>query len=121
MLKFLKSLFYRSPASKVDAISSDESVRDVFISEKENSNTPWAMFEIDGFEDKGRIKVQFSWNEAFIKKIKELGFDGENDQDRVQLFFYASQMRPTELTIGDDPVQSDQHPRLSDQLNTLKI
>lgn len=94
--------------------------RDAFIEYHEGSSKPWAMFEIDGFEEDGRIKVRFSWNSAFIKKINDLGFQAETEDDSVQLFFYASQMRPTELSSGDDAVQSAEHPQLSSQQNILR-
>lgn len=94
--------------------------RDAFIAAQEVSTESWAMFEIAGFEDDGRIKVQFSWNKAFIKKLNDLGFTAETEEDSVQLFFYTSQMRPTEIGAGDDPVQSVAHPQLSDQQNVLR-
>ena len=84
---------------------------------------PRASFEVIGFEEGGRVKVNFNWNSAFIKKIKELGFDAETDEDRVQLFFFASSMRPTTLSSdpGDDPVQSTAHPQLSSINNELRV
>lgn len=94
--------------------------RDSYIAEQEKVETPWATFEIAGFETDGRIKVMFNWNKAFITKINELGFQAETEEDSVQLFFYASQLKPTELAAGDDPVQADATPRLSDQQNILR-
>ena len=84
---------------------------------------PRAAFEVVGFEDDGRVKVNFSWNKAFMDKIKALGFDAETDEDRVQLFFFASSMRPTSLSSdpGDDPVQSTAHPQLSSINNELRV
>lgn len=81
--------------------------------------TPWATFEVAGFEEDGRIKVQFNWNRAFIDKARQLGFQAETEDDVVQLFFYASTMRPTELSGGDEPVQSEAHPTLSGMQNTI--
>jgi hypothetical protein len=83
------------------------------------SETPRASFTINGFEDAGRIKVEFNWNDAFIKKVQSLGFQAETDEDVVQLFFYTAMMRPTELTEGEGAVASDSHPQLSSQHNTL--
>ena len=94
--------------------------REKYIAEQEALETPWANFEIGGFEDDGRIKVMFHWNDAFIAKIHELGFQAETEEDSVQLFFYASQLRPTELSGGDNPVQSEEHPQLSGQQNVLR-
>lgn len=83
------------------------------------SETPRASFTINGFEDQGRVKVEFNWNDAFIKKVRGLGFDAETDDDVVQLFFYTAMMRPTELSEGEAPVASDAHPQLSNQRNVL--
>lgn len=109
MVSWLKRLFGKK---KTD--------REAYIAEQEKVETPWANFEIVGFEDDGRVKVMFHWNQPFIKKVKKLGFEAETDEDIVQLFFYASQLRPTELSVGDDPVQSEEHPRLSSQQNVLR-
>jgi hypothetical protein len=78
---------------------------------KRRSKEPWASFEVTGFDDSGKIKVEFDWNDAFIKKINMLGFQAETEEDTVQLFFYASSMRPTELSSAEPVVttQSEWH------------
>jgi hypothetical protein len=96
------------------------SARDKFLQQQENSDEPWAMFEVVDFEQSGRIKVEFNWNAAFIERINALGFHAETEEDSVQLFFYASQMKPTELSVGDDPVQADATPRLSSPANIMR-
>lgn len=90
---------------------------------REDSDIPWASFEIEGFEDDGRIAIKFNWNDAFIKKIKDLGFEAETEEDTVQLFFYTSSMRPTSLAADpeDDAVQSDGHPQLSKVTNEIRV
>ncbi len=85
----------------------------------DRSKTPRASFAINGFESDGRIKVEFTWNKAFIEKIQALGFEAETEEDCVQLFFFASAMRPMQLSAGDDPVQSTAHPTLSGRQNVL--
>lgn len=94
-------------------------LRAQYITAQEASDEPWASFDVIGFEENGRIKVRFHWNDAFIVKLNELGFQAETEEESVQLFFYASQMRPTSLG-GDDPVQSDEHPQLSGQQNLIR-
>lgn len=89
------------------------STREAFIKENEDSKEPWAIFEIAGIEDDGRIKVQFNWNAAFITAIKKMGFDAETEDDAVQLFFYTSQMRPTELSVDLDEDDRSDLPALS--------
>lgn len=108
MVKFFKNLFKR------------KAEREVYLAEQEALDTPWAIFEIKGFEADGRIKVGFNYNKAFITKINELGFQAETEEDSVQLFFYASQAKPTELSNGDSTVQSEAHPTLSAQQNVIK-
>lgn len=92
------------------------------LAAREASTTPWAAFEINGFEPDGRIAINMKWNPAFIKHLKTLGFEAETEQDTVQLFFYASSMRPQHLASdpGDDAVQSEAHPALSNIVNEIR-
>lgn len=110
MVKFLKRLFGQKKTERA-----------AYLAEQEKLDTPWATFEIGGFEEDGRVKVLFNWNQAFIRKIQSLGFHAETEEDSVQLFFYTSQMRPSQLAAGDDPVQSSEHPQLSEQQNLLRV
>lgn len=85
------------------------------------SKEPWASFEVTGFEDDGRIKVQTNWNAAFIEKIYELGFKAETEEDSVQLFFYTAQARPTEFDgAEEDEAVSSGHPNLMGDTHTLR-
>lgn len=93
--------------------------RTAFLAAQEADPKPWAIFEVDGFEPDGRIKVVFNWNPAFITAIQEMGFHAETEQDSVQLFFYTSQMKPTEISDGDESVQSEQHPSMSANVNRI--
>ena len=43
------------------------SERHKFIEDQQALSIPWAMFEIVGFEDDGRIKVEFNWNNLVPK------------------------------------------------------
>lgn len=95
----------------------------LYLATKEASTEPWASFEIAGFEVDGRIKVKFNWNAEFIKRIKAIGFEAETDEDTVQLFFYTSSMRPTNLAADaeDDMVQPSAHPQLSQASNEIRV
>jgi hypothetical protein len=106
MVKFFKNLFNKNKLN-----------RDQYTISQELKTEPWACFEIVGFEKDGRIKVMFNWNKAFIEKINTLGFQAETEEDSVQLFFYTSQMKPTEMHFGDDAVQPENTPLLSQQQN----
>lgn len=97
------------------------SARDNFMAMQESETVPWAMFEIRDFESDGQIKVEFNWNDAFIKRINGLGFQAETEEDSVQLFFYTSQMKPTAISDmgGDQTVQADGTPNLSSPTNRM--
>lgn len=116
-MNWLKGLF----GSKAKASPEVFAERHAYIAEQEALSTPWAMFEVVGFESDGQIRVEFNWNKPFIKKLDELGFTAETEEDTVQLFFYASQMKPTHLAVagGDESVQSDDLPQLSDRVNRV--
>jgi hypothetical protein len=107
--------FQRKPAAETPA------ERTAFVTAQENSDQPWAMFEIIGFENDGRIKVSFNWNKSFIQRLDELGFTSETEEDTVQLFFYASQMKPSSIEgmDGDPPVQTADLPNLSGNVNRI--
>lgn len=90
-------------------------VRDQFIAAQEDVDAPWAMFEIADFPEDGQVKVEFNWNEAFIKRINALGFQAENEQDSVQLFFYTASMKPSEL----DEAVAEGTPNLGSPLNRV--
>ena len=96
-------------------------LKNLFAKKKERSKEPWASFEIVGFEKDGRIRVDFNWNDAFIKHIRELGFHAETEEDSVQLFFYTSSMRPTELDGAEEnPARSTGHPNLMSDTHQLR-
>lgn len=124
MVNFLKRLFGGAKELSTPQTFEEPEVfaeRHKFIEDQQALSTPWAMFEVVGFADDGQIKVEFNWNKAFIKKLDELGFTAETEEDTVQLFFYASQMQPTSLEAagGDESVQSEDLPQLSERVNRV--
>ncbi len=94
-----------------------QSIKSLFSKPKERKD-PWACLEISDI-DKGMIKVSFDFNEAFVDKIRSMGFHAETAEDCVQLFFATAVLRPTELA-GDPTVQSEAHPSLSSPQNVLR-
>ena len=121
MVKWLKGLFLTSAPVHIEPANEVFPERHKYIEEQETLSTPWAMFEITGFEGDGQVKVEFNWNKPFIEKLDTLGFTGETEEDTVQLFFYASQMKPTSLELagGDESVQSEDLPQLSENTNRV--
>lgn len=83
------------------------------------SKTPWAVLEVQDIEENGRVKIGFDYNKSFVERVKKMGFHAETDEETVQLFFMASALRPITLAGGDAAVQSDAHPQLSSNQNTL--
>lgn len=94
--------------------------RENFLDMMEVQEKPWAMFEVTNF-DEDKIKVEFNWNKPFIKRLDELGFTAETEEDTVQLFFYTSQMQPNSLSeiSGDESVTSADLPNLSENVNRM--
>ena len=95
-----------------------ETYRELYFDEMSQSDEPWAVFEINGFTEDSQIKVDFNCNSAFISKINALGFFAETEEDTVQLFFFAGQMKPTELIMdlrdgAGEPTAEDYPPLLS--------
>ena len=89
--------------------------------QRTTTKTPWASFEIMGFEDDGRVKVNMNWNHAFIEHIHRLGFKAETEEDSVQLFFYTAQARPTAMDGAEEnPAVSSGHPNLQSDTHQLK-
>ncbi len=123
MVKKTKNKKDKNKASRPDVLEGllPPDVRGDFLKHQESLDTPWASFEIAGFEDDGRIKVEFNFNDSFINTINELGFRGETPEDSVQLFFYASQLKPTELDGAQASVQSDNHPALNGSQNIVRV
>lgn len=114
MLTWIKNLFKKKSAEPRH-FQEDTKERTAYLEAQEKADYPWASFEIAGFEDDGRVKVQFHWNSEFIKTINQLGFQAETEDDTVQLFFYAAQLKPLQLSFmdpDDQPVKSAQHPNL---------
>jgi hypothetical protein len=95
--------------------------RQLYLKSQEKSKEPWSCFEVVGFENDGRIKVEFNWNKPFIEAINKMGFQAETEEDTVQLFFYASQMKPTDVSFAeeDEQAKSAAHPNLMNDINRM--
>jgi hypothetical protein len=83
------------------------------------SKKPWACFETCGPSDDGILEFSISWNNAFIRKLKEMGYTGGNDEEIVQLFFLSTRVLPENL-IGDDSVNPESMPQLSSEASRFR-
>lgn len=108
-------------SSSRDELLEDGLLEPDFTEERKSTfkdiSEPRASFTVVGFEE-GRIKVEFDWNDAFIKTINALGFVAETEEDTVQLFFYASSMRPTELS---EEIQDLSAPEVQLTRDTVRV
>ena len=79
--------------------SSAEEIREWYDRLQTESETPWAIFEIQGFDENG-MKVGFNWNPAFVETVTGFGFTGESDAEIVENFFTMMKALPSSV-IGD--------------------
>ena len=84
------------------------------------SKKPWASFETSGPDKDGRVAFTISCNKAFIERLKKAGYQGDSEEELVQLFFISSQMLPEHL-MEDDSINPAEMPKLTSEANILKI
>lgn len=77
---------------------------------------PWAAFTFDGPIVDNIIPVEFDYNEAFIKQLRELGFEGL-DEEIIQKFMISLIMPKS---MEDGMVTSEAHPGLTDDMHELR-
>lgn len=49
--------------------------------EMEHSSTPWMDYAVIGYDAEQGWKIRLGWNAAFIKKLKEAGIAGKNEEE----------------------------------------
>ncbi len=82
------------------------------------SKEPWAMFETNGIDGQGRVRIETYWNEAFIENARNNRLPGNTPEEIVTLFFVGAQIKP--YNFEDDNVASDAHINLAADSNQLK-
>ena len=87
---------------------------------KSRSKKPWASFETSGPSADGQLQFSISWNKSFIKVLKDAGYEGQNEEELVQLFFISTHMLPEEMIDEVDTVNPEGTPRLSSEANILR-
>lgn len=85
---------------------------------RKKSKKPWASFETGGPTNDGRLEFTMSWNDAFIDVLKRAGYDGETEEEMVQMFYLSTQMIPESLM--DDVVNPSATPNLTNEANILR-
>ena len=94
---------------------SSDILRGMYDKARGMEDEPWAMFEIQGFNDDGQIKVHFNWNSSFIDSIRQMGYNEETEEEMVQMFFFVTKMAPTGLAEQVNPAG---HPSLQSNIKT---
>ena len=82
------------------------------------SKTPWACFETNGPTSDGRVGFSISWNEAFIKNLKSMGYEGI-EEEMVQMFFVSTQMIPESMD-DSDTINPEAMPNLTNEANSIR-
>ena len=101
---------------KLQADAADSNIlREMYDKQRGLEDEPWAMFEIQGFNDDGQIKVHFNWNQPFIESIRQMGYNEETEEEMVQMFFFVTKMAPTGLA---EQVNPEGHPSLQSNIKT---
>lgn len=69
--------------------------REDYVERRKASSTPWV--EIMGVSEKdGRVKIELEWNDAFVKKLREAGYQG--NEDRIMQQYIAE----TAYSVAND-------------------
>ena len=85
---------------------------------QQKSKEPFGAYFTSGITEDGQAPIQFIWNKAFVENIRKYGYETETEEETVELFYLAT--RPAQYVPGEDPVQSEEHPRLSNDAHTFR-
>lgn len=89
---------------------------DVFTWMNRRGKTPWARFTFKGIVEDGIVPIEFDYNDAFIKQLRDIGFEGINEDEIVQQFMISLVMPKA---VEDDIINSSSHPTLTSEMNAL--
>lgn len=84
------------------------------------SSKPWASFETAGPTPDGRVEFTMSWNDAFIDVLKRAGYEGQTEEEMVQLFYLSTQMIPENFLDELDVINPEATPKLTSEANILR-
>jgi len=83
------------------------------------SKVPFGGYFTTGIAADGQAPIQFVWNRAFIENIRAAGYSCETEEEMVELFYVA--VRPTpQYDVEEEPVNSEEHPMLSNDGNYFR-
>lgn len=86
----------------------------------QKDKSPKVFFICDGLSQDGRVKFEMFWNDAFITNMKANGIQGTTEEETAMLFLVGSQLRPEEMGLAEESVESEAHPVLTSESNYIK-
>lgn len=103
--KQLKLLELDKEYKKVDGMEYEKRFNDI------NQN-PWAKihFNYDEKTDPTNMQTEVIYNEYFIKKLQDMGYSGESEDDIIESWLsqvFASNISSSDLGFGEDDNTSD--------------
>ena len=64
----------------------DLKAREQYLSRMKDSPEPWMELVAISANEKGQIKIELEWNDAFVKQLRENGFVGPDDETVMQRY-----------------------------------
>ena len=64
----------------------DLKAREQYLSRMKSSPEPWMELVAISANEKGQIKIELDWNDAFVKQLRENGFVGPDDETVMQRY-----------------------------------
>ena len=64
----------------------DLKAREQYLSRMKDSPEPWMELVAISANEKGQIKIELEWNDAFVKQLRESGFTGPDDETVMQRY-----------------------------------
>ncbi len=86
---------------------------------QQRSKEPFGAYFTTGIHG-GQAPIQFIWNKAFVDNLRTYGYDCETEEETVELFYIATLPTPQQYADADEAVNSEDHPRLSNDGNYFR-
>ncbi len=83
------------------------------------SEVPFGAYFTTGIQD-GQAPIQFMWNKAFIENLRKYGYGCETEEETIELFYVATRPTPQQYEDEEESIDSENHPRLSNDANILR-
>jgi hypothetical protein len=84
----------------IDAIEGDKEIATV-------KGEPWIRVVNDGFDETGEYFFEFDWNDIWIEKLIERGYNGPSQEAIVDAWFDEIQRQHVSATMGAPPINGN--------------